>query len=68
MNDIRSKKGLREMLMRRDHTSRQEAQLMIDTAQQLIDEALEEGNLYQIEDILIDELGIEVDYADLFLF
>lgn len=68
MSEIRSKKDLRDMLMRRDHTSRQEAQLMIDTTQQLIDEALEDGNLDQIEDILIDELGIEIDYAELFLF
>lgn len=68
MSEIRSKKGLRIMLMLRDHTSKQEAQLMIDTTQQLIDEALEDGNLGDIEDILADNLGLEPDYLDLFLF
>lgn len=66
--EIRTKKGLRIMLMIRDHTSRQEAQLMIDTTQQLIDEALEEGKLSDIEEILADTLGLEPDYLDLFLF
>lgn len=68
MTEIRNKKGLRIMLMLRDHTSRQEAQLMIDTTQQLIDEALEEGQLSDIEEILADNLGLEPDYLDLFLF
>lgn len=68
MADIRNKKDLRDMLMARDHTSRQEAQYMIDEAQQLIDEALEDGNLDDIEEILADTLGLEPDYLDLFLF
>lgn len=61
MADIRTKKDLREMLMARDHTTRQEAQYMID-------EALEDGNLCDIEEILADNLGLEPDYLDLFLF
>lgn len=65
---IRTKKDLRDMLMRRDHTSRFEAQYMIDETQQLIDECLEEGNLSEIEEIIEDNLGLEPDYLDLFLF
>lgn len=68
MADIRSKKDLRDMLMARDHTSRQEAQYLIDEAQQFIYEALEDGNLDDIEEILADTLGLEPDYLDLFLF
>ena len=68
MTNIRNKKDLRDMLMTRDHASRQEAQYMIDEAQQLIDEALEDGNLDDIEEILADTLGLEPDYLDLFLF
>lgn len=68
MADIRNKKDLRDMLMKRDHTTRQEAQYMIDEAQQLIDEAFEDGNLFDIEEILADNLGLEPDYLDLFLF
>lgn len=68
MADIRNKKDLRDMLMKRDHTTRQEAQYMIDEAQQLIDEAFEDGNLFDIEEILSDNLGLEPDYLDLFLF
>ena len=58
MADIISKKYLRDMLMALDHTSRQEAQYIIDEAQQLIDEALEDGNLFDIEEILADNLGL----------
>lgn len=68
MADIRNKKDLRDMLMARDHTSRYEAQYMIDETQQLIDECLEDGNLYDIEEIIEDNLGLEPDYLDLFLF
>lgn len=68
MRDIRTKKDLRDMLMAREHTSRQEAQYLIDEAQQFIDEALEDGNLDDIEEILADTLGLEPDYLDLFLF
>lgn len=68
MANIRNKKDLRDMLMVRDHTTRQEAQYMIDEAQQLIDEAFEEGKLFDIEEILADNLGLEPDYLDLFLF
>lgn len=66
--EIRTKKDLRDMLMKRDHTSRQEAQYMIDETQQLIDECLEDGNLYGMEEIIEDNLGLEPDYLDLFLF
>lgn len=66
MADIRNKKDLRDMLMVRDHTTKQEAQYMIDEAQQLIDEALEEGKLFVIEEILAEYLGLEPDYIYIF--
>lgn len=68
MTNIRSKKDLRDMLMIRDHTSRQEAQYMIDETQQIIDDCLENCTLDDIEEILSDNLGLEPDYLDLFLF
>lgn len=64
---INTKGQLRDMIMKRDHYTREEATYLINLAQQLIDETLESGTLDDIEEVLSDVLGIELDYIFLFL-
>ncbi len=63
---IRSKKDIRDLLMKRDHMSKQEATLVINTTQQLINEAMEECHFDKVEEILADYLGLEPDYIYIF--
>ena len=66
---IRTKKDLAEMLMKRDHVTLAEAKHMIAVTQQLLNECFEEevGSLTEVENILYDYLGIELDYIYLFI-
>lgn len=63
---IRSKRDIRDLLMKRDHMSKQEATLTINTTQQLIDEAMEECHFSEVEEILAEYLGLESDYIYIF--
>lgn len=63
---IRSKRDIRDLLMRRDHLSKHEATLVINTTQQLINEAMEECHFDEVEEILADYLGLEPDYIYIF--
>ena len=67
MTQINTKQQLRDMLMVRDHISKQEASYMINKTQQIIDDCLDTCTLDDVEDILLDQLGIELDYIFLFL-
>lgn len=66
---INSKKQLVEMLMNRDHISALEAKRMVAITQQLIiDEVVEDGgSLDEVEEILAEHLGLELDYIFLFI-
>ena len=65
---INTKSQLCAMLMKRDHCTKQEAKYRINLAQQLINEIMEYApQLDDIEDILADVLGIELDYIYLFI-
>ena len=52
--------------MKRDHMTKQEAMLVINTTQQLINEAMEECHFNEVEEILADYLGLEPDYIYIF--
>ena len=67
---INTKGQLRDMIMKRDHCTKQEATHRINVTQQLINETLEyaySSQLDDIEDILAQHLGIELDYIYLFI-
>ena len=66
---IRTKKDLVEMLMKRDHVTRAEAKHMVAVTQQLLNECFAEevGSLTDVENILYEYLGIELDYIYLFI-
>lgn len=66
---IRTKKDLAEMLMKRDHVTLAEAKHIIAVTQQLLNECFEEevGSLTDVENILYEYLGIELDYIYLFI-
>lgn len=55
------------ILMNRDGDSRAEAKRRIRETRSLIYEALGEGREYEIEDILLEELGLELDYIYCFI-
>ena len=66
---IRTKKDLAEMLTKRDHITQAEAKHMVAVTQQLLNECFAEevGSLSDVEDILYEYLGIELDYIYLFI-
>ena len=65
---IGSKKELVVMLMNRDHISALEAKRMVAITQQLINEVVEDGgSLDDVEEILSEHLGLELDYIFLFI-
>ena len=58
---------LARMIARRDGISINEAYEAIEETQEMLQEAFAAGSITMAEDILADELGIELDYLDLFL-
>ena len=65
---INSKKDLVNMIAKRDHVTIPEAKHMVNVTQQLIDECFADVHSYaEIEDILLEYLGIELDYIYLFI-
>ena len=67
MTEIRRKSDIVKLLMERDHMGKHEAVLTVATAQQLIDECLEQGDYTGVEDIMFDYLRLEMDYVYLFI-
>lgn len=59
---------LAAMIARRDGISINEAYEAIEETQDMLQEAFAAGSITMAEDILADELGIELDYLDLFLY
>ena len=66
---INSKKDLVNMIAKRDHVTIPEARHMVNVTQQLLNECFEEevGSLTEVENILYEYLGIELDYIYLFI-
>lgn len=63
-----TKQDLMELLVRRDEISYPDAATLIDMVQDEVNIALDENQgLWYVEDILLDMLGLEPDYLDLFL-
>lgn len=58
---------LARMIARRDGISVDEAYEAIEETEDMLQEAFAAGSITMAEDILADELGIELDYLDLFL-
>lgn len=63
-----NKQHIVDILVRRDGLTKEEAQNLVEDVQRMIDEALEIGDSDEVEDILAEELGLEPDYLDDFLF
>lgn len=56
------------IIMRRDDMTREEAEELVEEARQAMLEVAEEGSLDEAEEIMMDYLGLEMDYiVDLLL-
>ena len=62
-----SKNGIKEILMRRDSLTSEDAQDIIDSTQEEIDEAIPNGDLEEIESIIRSNLGLDPDCIETFL-
>ena len=58
------RESLKEVLMRRDSLSSDEADSAIESAQADLYECLKHGNLTTAEEIVSDHFGLEPDYLD----
>lgn len=74
-NDVTdtSKEAITQILMRRDGVSRQEARASIAECQRRIDVIIDSetrgvAGLEDVDNVLREELGLEPDYLDSFLF
>ena len=54
--------NLVELLMRRDHLTREEAIEMLFTGKEDLERAVSDGNYSDVDDIIMDDLGLEPDY------
>lgn len=54
--------NLVELLMRRDHLTREEAIEMLFTCKEDLERAVSDGNYGDVDDIIMDDLGLEPDY------
>ena len=64
---IKTKRELMQMIRERDMVSAAEAKYMVEKTQQIIDDCFDNCTINDIEDILMDNLGIEMDYIYLFI-
>ena len=55
------------LLMRRDNITYEEARDIIRDTEDAIREALDIGDFYAIDDIIMDDLGLEPDYVTVFI-
>ena len=58
---------LARMIARRDGISFNEAYATVEETAEMLQEAFAAGSITMAEDILLEELGIELNYLDLFL-
>ena len=59
---------LAELIANRDGISLNEAKIIVEEAARDMEHAFYNGSLNEAEDILASELGLELDYLDLFIF
>ena len=64
----RTLEELAEMISKRDEISYEEALTSVRDAAADMEHAFYNGNLNEAEDILHEDLGLEPDYLDLFIF
>lgn len=62
----RNLEELAVMLANRDGISVEEERIAIDETAEALQEAFETGSITLAEDILLSELGLELDYIDIF--
>ena len=55
-------KEIIKILMKRDGISREEAKEQLDMFLEDASEYIQEGDLYSLEDLLMDQLGLAPDY------
>ena len=55
------------LFMRRDNITYEEARDIIRDTEDSIREALDTGDFYSIDDIILDDLGLEPDYVTVFI-
>lgn len=54
--------NLVELLMRRDQLTHEEAIEMLFTCKEDLERAVSDGNYNDVDDIIMDDLGLEPDY------
>ena len=54
--------NLVELLMRRDHLTREGAIEMLFTCKEDLERVVSDGNYGEVDDIIMDDLGLEPDY------
>ena len=59
---------LAQMIAKRDSISYTEGLAAVRDCATMMEDAFMNGNLNDVEDILREELGLEPDYLDLFIF
>ena len=59
---------LAQMIAKRDSISYEEAMTAVRDCALEMEAAFYRGNLFEVEDILKDNLGLEPDYLDIFIF
>ena len=64
----RTLEELAEMIARRDDISYNEALTLVRDCAADMEHAFYNGSLNEAEDILAQDLGLELDYLDLFIF
>lgn len=55
------------LLMNRDNITYEDARSIIRDTEDAIREALDMGDFYAIDDIILDDLGLEPDYVTVFI-
>ena len=65
---IRTKRELAELIAFRDKITRKEALYRVYCTQQIIDDCITNCTYEDLEEILADKLGLEMDYMHIFLF
>lgn len=64
MTDTRQIESIKQVLMRRDGVSEQDAQDLIDEARAALQEYLDLGNYIDAQDVCQEFFGLEPDYLD----
>ena len=61
--DLYNKEEIIKILMRRDNISKEEAWTLVNEVQEEINECVESEDFYEIDDIVMRDLGLKPDYA-----